>query len=469
MGSEGLKQLSENKDKYDIVVFALPTKRDKKLLTAYRSENHFSVIWGDLTNYEDVKKAVESVDIILHVGALVSPLADRMPELAWKINFGGTRNIVDAIRARSDSDQVKLVYVGTVAETGNRPAPYHWGRIGDPVLPSPYDYYALSKIAAERYVIESGLKYWVSVRQTGIIHENILKMNDGIGYHQPLNNHLEWVTAHDSGKLLLNICSDQIPEEFWGNVYNIGGGESCRLTAFQFIDKLYKMMGVDFRRLEDPNWYALRNFHGQWYYDSDKLNDYLNFRSESVDDVVTKIKKKLSMSMRLLRLLPVKWVKERIMRPRATTKNSPLYWMKHNLDGRIRAFFGSRENWEKIPGWDKFKLVVDPPHKKLEHGFDEDKPEVELNFDDLQQAAVFRGGNCLSADMISGDLRTKLRWKCAHGHEFEASPYLVLKTGHWCEECLKAPWTFDQIALSNPFVAQLWHTDHEREEDFQYA
>ena len=30
-----------------------------------------------------------------------------------------------------------------------------------------FDYYAVSKIAAERYVIESGLKYWVSLRQTG--------------------------------------------------------------------------------------------------------------------------------------------------------------------------------------------------------------------------------------------------------------------------------------------------------------
>jgi len=469
MGREGLRQINENRDKYKVVVFALPTKKDKKLLARYRNDDRVSVIWGDLTNYEEVKSAVETVDIVLHVGALVSPMADRMPELAWKINFGGTKNIVDAILSRPDSDKVKLVYVGTVAETGNRAAPYHWGRVGDPVLPSPYDYYALSKIAAERYVIESGLKYWVSVRQTGIMHKNIIKMNDGIGYHQPLNNHLEWVSAGDSGKLLLNICSGEIPEEFWGNVYNIGGGESCRLTAYQFTDKMYKMMGVDFRELEDPNWYALRNFHGQWYYDSDKLNDFLNFRAESVDDVVREIKKKLPLSMRLLRFLPRKWVKEKIMRPQATTENSPLYWMKHNLEGKIRAFFGSRDNWEKIPGWEEFKLVVDPPHQKLHHGYDENKPDTELGLPDLQQAARFRGGSCLSDDMSKGDLQTKRRWKCAHDHDFEASPYLVLKAGHWCEECMKAPWSFDEIARSNPFMAQLWHNDHAEDEDYRYA
>ena len=42
--------------------------------------------------------------------------------------------------------------------------PIHWGRVGDPIKPSMFDYYAVSKVAAERYVIESGLKYWVSLR-----------------------------------------------------------------------------------------------------------------------------------------------------------------------------------------------------------------------------------------------------------------------------------------------------------------
>ena len=318
MGIEGLKQLCAPGEKYHIVVFALPTKHDKRILRKYKNNDRVSIVWGDLTKAKDVKGAVDGVDIVLHVGALVSPMADSKPELAWEVNFGGTKNIVDAILEREDSDEVKLMYIGTVAETGNRVPPYHWGRIGDPLVPSPYDYYALSKIAAERYVIESGLKNWVSLRQTGILHESILNIKGGIGYHQPLNNPLEWVTAHDSGRILVNICSDEVPEEFWGNIYNIGGGESCRLTSFQFTDKVYRMMGVDIRDMEDPNWYATRNFHGQWYYDSDKLDEFLHFRSEDVDDVLARIRKKLSPSMRMLRFMSLKTF------PRAHTINHPL-------------------------------------------------------------------------------------------------------------------------------------------------
>ncbi|MBN1950272.1 MAG: NAD(P)-dependent oxidoreductase [Bacteroidales bacterium] len=468
MGSEGLKQLYAHRDKYHIVILALPSREDRKRLANYKNNDSISIVWGDLTNYQDVQKAVCFADIVLHVGALVSPMADRHPELAWKVNFEGTRNIVDALLSRPDKDQVKLVSIGTVAQTGNRPVPYHWGRIGDPLVPSLYDNYALSKIAAERYVIESGLKYWVSLRQTGILHENLLKMNDGIAYHQPLNNHLEWITAADSGKLLLNVCADDIPEDFWGKVYNIGGGEPCRLTAYQFTDKVYRMLGVDFRKLEDPNWYALRNFHGQYYYDSDLLNEYLHFRREGIDDMLRRLKSKLPLTLRLIPLLPKRWVK-RAMQKKALAGNSPLHWIKHSDKDRIRAFLGSRNSWENIPGWDDFEIVVDPPSKKLEHGYNETKAAGDLALADMQQAAAFRGGQCLSISMKRGDLRTKLHWRCSQKHDFEASPYLILKTGHWCEECLKAPWSFDRIAKTNPFIAQIWHVDHPIKENNVYA
>jgi len=468
MGREGLKQLCENRDQYDIVVFSLPTKKDWKLLRKFLNVDGVTVVWGDLRNFEDVKVAVSEVDIVLHVGAFVSPAADHNPKLAMEINFGGTKNIVDAIRERKDCDSVKLVYIGTVAETGNRAAPYHWGRVGDPIIPSVYDYYALSKIAAERYVIESGLKNWVSLRQTGILHHDILKVNDGIGYHQPLNNHLEWVTAFDSGRLLLNVCSADVSPAFWRRVYNIGGGDACRLTAYQFTDRMFNMMGVNLRDLEDPNWYALRNFHGQWYLDSDELESFVHYRSEGVDDILEQLKKKLPFSMKALKYLPKKLVKKRFMKPQASTKNSPLYWIENNEHEKVIAFFGSKDNWDVIGDWDSFEPLINPDYQLLNHGYDEKKEDKELTLDDLKDAAHFRGGECLARDFGKDDFYIPLKWICAYKHEFEASPFLILKTGHWCPECTKSPWNFDHIAKANPFIAQLWYNDHEIDENMVY-
>lgn len=469
MGMEGLKQIHARRDEFHLIILALPSRKERKKLAPYMNDPCVSIIWGDLRNFEDVRKAVSTADIILHVGALVSPQADRQPRQAWEINFGGTKNIVDAIRQRSDADRVKLVYIGTVAQTGNRAAPFHWGRIGDPLVPSVFDHYALSKIAAERYVISSGLPFWVSLRQTGIMHENILAVNDGIGFHMPLDNHLEWVTARDSGRMLLALCSRDLPDNFWQRVYNIGGGASCRLTGVQVLERLFGTLGVDHRSLNDTNWFATRNFHGHWYLDSDRLDELLQFRSESFDDVLERIKKQLPPGMRLLRFLPASWVRRFYMLPTATGQNSPLNWIRKGKEELVSAFLGSEENWRSIPRWEGLSIENDPPHQLLSHGYDESKDEHELDIDDMQHAARYRGGACLSAVMLQGELYDRLEWECAHGHRFTASPFLVLKAGHWCPDCLAAPWNFDEQARNNPFLAQVWYADHSRDEDRVYG
>ena len=63
-----------------------------------------------------------------------------------------------------------------------------------------------------------------------------------------------------------------------------------------------------------------------------------------------------------------------------------------------------------------------------------------------------------------------LQWQCHNGHCFDASPYLVLKTGHWCPECCSCPpWNFGELAKHIPFYAQLWYDDHGADETESYS
>ena len=52
---------------------------------------------------------------------------------------------------------------------------------------------------------------------------------------------------------------------------------------------------------------------------------------------------------------------------------------------------------------------------------------------EMEQVAAKRGGKCLST--IYSNSKTKLRWRCAKGHEWEALPASILQ-GHWCPNCL---------------------------------
>jgi hypothetical protein len=160
--------------------------------------------------------------------------------------------------------------------------------------------------------------------------------------------------------------------------------------------------------------------------------------------------------------------------------NSPEYWKRNGDKARLLAFYGP-DGYEKVPDkWEDFDLVCEradyaglkgyDPRFRLDHGYDETKPDDMLDIEDMRQAAAFRGGECLSEKMTMGDLYTKLRWRCAEGHEFETSPYAVLKAGHWCSECLgaKNEWREDLIAARSPFHAQVWRDTHAPDECFVY-
>jgi hypothetical protein len=55
-----------------------------------------------------------------------------------------------------------------------------------------------------------------------------------------------------------------------------------------------------------------------------------------------------------------------------------------------------------------------------------------LTLTEMQALAARRGGECVSDRYVNNE--TKLRWRCAAGHQWEAAPGLV-KARRWCPHC----------------------------------
>ena len=499
MGSEALKSVMETgKFKALVLLRKKPSNEKLKKELEQRYGDGVEVVFGDISNPGDCVKVVERSDYIINCAAIIPPASDHNPQAAEKANYLGVKNLVQAIEASKDADEKKFVNIGSIAEYGNRFFPAHWGRVGDPLVSSPYDFYAVTKIKGERCVVESGIKHWVSLRQSGILYDDVLfnNMNDGLMFHTCWNTFIEWATARDSGRLIRNLIlldsQGKLPSSFWQKCYNIGNGEGARVTGYETLDRGFKMMGRSAKEIFMPHWNAARNFHCFWYLDSDHLNDILDFRRESFEDFFAQLSKKL-WYFKLGKPFPGlirKFAIERLLKD----VNAPIYWVNNNIEGRIKAFYGSREAFEKIPRrWEDYQLIPSEAVKDLKtaeildlrgktelseedlafiadneyrgknravilsHGYDESKPDSELELADMQGAAKFRGGRCLSETMTKGDLRTKLEWECHNGHRFKAAPYTVIKAGFWCPECCEPlPWNFDALAKKVPFFAQAW-------------
>lgn len=455
MGSATLAELAARADRFQIRALVRPEESGHQVVQQFTGNDAVEWVWGDLTSYEDMRRGVDGADQVLHIGGMVSPMADHVPELTMKVNVGGARNIVEAIKAAGQARTTSLVYIGTVAQTGHRNAPVHWGRTGDPIKISRYDQYAVSKTSAEAIVAESGLSRWVSLRQTGIAHPLMWKIFDPIIFHNPFNGVFEWVTVGDSARLAANTCEDAVPDAFWRNFYNIGGGEKLRVVNHEFSRITAQALGQkDAFAGYRPHWFATRNFHGQWYADSDKLEALVPFRSETLDDWAKAMVATMPAPIRLLaRLFPGAGRKrlEKLARGPGGTLN----WLEHDDREHIDAYFGSRAAWEALPReWSDFAFRQ--PSREvslLDHGYDTQKPETQWTAADLAAAAAWRGGAFLDTDC---DVDSPASLRCAMGHEFRMTPRLYLKGGHWCPTCMTDPSTYDANARANPFFAQVW-------------
>jgi len=58
---------------------------------------------------------------------------------------------------------------------------------------------------------------------------------------------------------------------------------------------------------------------------------------------------------------------------------------------------------------------------------------VKLTIEEMQSLAQERGGECLSTEYIN--IKTKLKWRCEKGHEWEATPRVINYDGCWCPKC----------------------------------
>lgn len=101
VGSEALKtvlresaQFQNPEHRHVVTVLEKRSPLAEKNEAATRREfegiHDFETVWGDLTSVKDVEDAVLGKDVIIHMAAVIPPVAFKLPQVARKVNVGGS-------------------------------------------------------------------------------------------------------------------------------------------------------------------------------------------------------------------------------------------------------------------------------------------------------------------------------------------------------------------------------------------
>jgi len=277
VGFETLKKLIEHK--HEVTVLEIKSAKNKKKLNQYKDK--IFIVFGSVTDENLISELIVGKDVVIHLAAIIPPLADVKPELARQTNVFGTLNIVNAIKK-----QIKkpfLIYSSSISVYGDRLENYGI-QVGDMLKPSFGDHYAETKIEAENIILDSNIEY--TIFRLGAVMGNP-KINP-LMFHMPLKTKLEIVSNVDVGEALAKSINHI--EDLKGQIFNLGGGEKCRTSYHEFLENMFKIYGLKTRGI-NLDAFASNNFHCGYYIDGHRLNNILHFQNDTLITYYERLKK----------------------------------------------------------------------------------------------------------------------------------------------------------------------------------
>lgn len=127
------------------VIDNLSTGR-RENIAYHENRKNFNFIKSDIRNAALIKKIIKDVDAVFHEAALVSvPRSVENPLLTNEVNVSGTLNLLEACR---DANVKRFIHASSSSVYGETETlPKH-----EKLTPQPISPYAVSKLAAEKYV-----------------------------------------------------------------------------------------------------------------------------------------------------------------------------------------------------------------------------------------------------------------------------------------------------------------------------
>jgi nucleoside-diphosphate-sugar epimerase len=279
---------------HDVVAFELESRGARKL--AARLDQRVHVAWGDVTDPASLRAALDGVDAVVHLAAIISP--EKAPDLARRVNVDATLNLIAQMEASPTAR--RLVYassVGVFGDVQDREPPL---RVDVPV--SPTNEYGRHKVACEEAIRRSRLQ-WTILRLVAVppirLAGYTTVSDPRIMFDFSRDARFEFIHPTDAGTAFARAVTC---EEAIGRILHIGGGEKCRTTHHAFCNELMNAIGIGALPAEAFVRTAVRRFFGDWV-DSEESQKLFAYQNRGLGELKADLRKDLGAMAPLIRLL----------------------------------------------------------------------------------------------------------------------------------------------------------------------
>jgi nucleoside-diphosphate-sugar epimerase len=277
---------------HDVVAFDLASRRARKLARSFDGRVHF--VWDDITSAESLRHALEGVDAVVHLAAIIPPASERMPELARKVNLGATCSLIEEMEASPTAKRLVFASsVGIFGDVQNRKPPL---RVDTSV--SPTDEYGRQKVACEKAIQQSRLQ-WSILRLAAVSPIHLQAQDPSIMFEISPDARFEFLHPADAGTAFARAvaCEGSI-----GKTLYVGGGPNCRMTYHDFTNALMGAIGIGpipvdaFVRRNPPR------FSGDWV-DTEESQRLLGYQQRGLDEQLEDMRKDFGVLVPVIRLV----------------------------------------------------------------------------------------------------------------------------------------------------------------------
>jgi nucleoside-diphosphate-sugar epimerase len=240
-------------------VFDLP----KVSWDSLSSIDNIEIFKGDITDINIVKDAIQGVDVIIHLAAILPPQSEVNKFQTFNVNIKGTMNLVDVVKTQL------LIFASSISTYGITSS--ETSPISELHSQHGHNIYSESKILSEKKVLDSGIQY-VILRVAPIAIADLLELPEVIPYKA--NQRVEFIDIRDAA---LAFYHSSIYSEAKNKILNISGGKSWQMTGSEYINNFYTALGIDIEPTFSNDYSAI-----DWY--DTKNSQFLNYQKTSFID-----------------------------------------------------------------------------------------------------------------------------------------------------------------------------------------